>query len=200
MEITQTTLIPITQTDIDNRRNQNPISYALSSDQDIEEEIRKEIEKELNKESLQKQEEARKEEESKNPPQFQYDKTLDGWKLLEPGPKHYGEPLTPELVGFLKQGETSIKGEEMLKRAKELGINSGQQYAEYLLKHQELIPEEWRGKYVPIFPGTVWQDQDPDGDRRVPYLIWGEGRWRLNFGWLGRSWGGGGRLVRQRGP
>ena len=195
METTQTTPIQIAQTDIDNRRNQNPISYALSSDQGIEEELRKE----LNRESLKKEEEARKASEPE-PSQFQYDKTLDGWKLIEPGPKHNGESFAPELIDFLKSGEEKITGEEMLKRAKELGINSGQQYAEYLLKHQELIPEEWRGKYVPIFPGTVWQDQDPDGDRRVPYLIWGEGRWRLNFGWLGRSWGGGGRLVRQRGP
>src|SRR3989344_4444850 len=60
----------------------------------------------------------------------------EGWKLLE-------------------DGESSILGEELVVRAREeFKINYGQHDAEWLLEHQDEIPEEFR-KYYLVFTGTV---------------------------------------------
>ncbi len=128
---------------------------------------------------------------------FEHDKTTkDGWTLMEPGPELDGKTFVLELVEFLKPGESSVNGEVMKQRAKELNAHLGQRHAEYLLKHQELIPTEWRGKYILTFPGTVWQDSD--GDRRGPYLLWHGDRWCLYFRWLRYGWDSLDRLVRLR--
>ncbi len=127
------------------------------------------------------------------PLSFKYDKTKDGWELVEPGPEFDGKQFVPDLVEFLKSGESSVNGEEMKLRAKKLNAHLGQHHAEYLLDHQDLIPKEWRGRYYLVFPGTVWLGSH--GRRRVPCLGWGGGRWSLSFGWLGRGWVGSDRLV-----
>ena len=130
---------------------------------------------------------------------FKHDKTKDGWTLLEPGPKFNGQQFAPDIVeflkpgGLLKSGESSVNGEVMKQRAKELNANLGQRHAEYLLEHQELIPNEWRGKYYLVFPGTVWRDSD--GRRGVPCLGWDGDGWYLYFSWLGNGWDSDGRLV-----
>lgn len=129
------------------------------------------------------------------PVPLKYDKTKDGWTRLE-HVEFYGQPFTPEIVEFLKQGESSVNGDVMKQRAKELNAHLGQCDAEYLLENQHLIPVECRGKYL-IFPGTVWQDSR--GDRRVPYLSWFGDRWCLCFRWLRGDWFSDGRLVRHRG-
>ncbi len=128
------------------------------------------------------------------PVPLKYDKTKDGWTRLE-HVEFYGQPFTPEMVEFLKQGESSVNGEVMKQRAKELNAHLGQGHAEYLLENQHLIPAEYRGNYL-VFPGTVWQGSD--GDRYVPYLSWDGGRWCLDFDWLGDGWDDDGRLVRLR--
>ena len=128
-------------------------------------------------------------------PLFQYDKTKDGWTLLEDVP--FSGAFVPDIKEFLKSNESYVNGEVMKQRAKELNAHLGQHHAEYLLEHQDLIPKEWRGKYYLVFSGTVWQDRG--GYRSVPYLRWYGGRWYLYFVWLGSGWCSSGRLVCLRG-
>lgn len=47
-------------------------------------------------------------------------------------------------------------GDDMLKRAKEIGADFSQKVAEKILLNQEKIPESWRKSLI-IVPGTVWQ-------------------------------------------
>ena len=128
-------------------------------------------------------------------PLFKHDKTKDNWTLLEPGPELDSKPFKPDIKEFLKPNESYVNGEAMKQRAKELNAHLGQHHAEYLEEHPELIPKEWRDKYL-VFPGTVWQDRD--GSRSVPYLRWGGGEWCLGFNRLRLGWGGDDRLVRPR--
>ncbi|MEK9170181.1 MAG: hypothetical protein AAB674_00860, partial [Patescibacteria group bacterium] len=39
---------------------------------------------------------------------FKYDKTKDGWTLIEPGPEFDGKQFVPDLVEFLNSGESSV--------------------------------------------------------------------------------------------
>ena len=57
---------------------------------------------------------------------------------------------------------------------------------DYLLAHPELIPEDWKGKYV-FFWGTSYRGSV--GGLFVRYLYWCGGRWCWSFYWLGRGWG-----------
>lgn len=53
---------------------------------------------------------------------------------------------------------------------------------DYLLKHPDLIPDEWKGKAV-FFWGTIYRDSG--GDLYVRYLYWHGGKWDWNNRWLG---------------
>lgn len=80
-----------------------------------------------------------------------------------------------DAVSFLKGAETSVNGEEMVRRARvELNANYGQEDAEWLLDNQDKIPAEFRKFYL-VFPGIVWRIVDDF--RCVPYLGWD--RWPL---------------------
>jgi len=121
----------------------------------------------------------------------------EGWTLLEDveGPAEISAGNL-ELVPFLKEGERYIEGEELVRRARgELRANLGQRHAEYLLEHQEEIPEEFR-KYYLAFPGTVWRDRD--GVRYVACLYWRGRRWYPDFYWLARVFASRAGLVRPR--
>jgi len=124
---------------------------------------------------------------------FSRDMTKEGWTLLgdarEPWPISTAD-LEP--VPFLKEKE----GEELVRRSREeLHANLGQRHAEYLLENQDEIPEELR-KFLLVFPCTIWRDRR--GNRRVPYLFWGGGRWQLGFDWLGGAFVSVCRLLRPR--
>ena len=99
---------------------------------------------------------------------------------------------TYELVPFLKEGESSVKGEMMVARAKKLKANLGKKEGQFILKHQDEIPSEYRGKIYLVFPD--WRD--PSDPRGVVCLGWGDGRWYLRWHWFD-CWLGGGRLVRR---
>lgn len=126
---------------------------------------------------------------------FKFDKTKNGWKLLEDVKEpEIIEATKLELVPFLKEGESFVGGEEMVRRARgELRANLGQRHAEELLEHQDQIPVEWRGFYL-VFPGTVWRL--PDGRRRVAGLGWSGGHWGLGLDYLVMDWDSYARLVR----
>ncbi len=128
---------------------------------------------------------------------FGRDMRNEEWTLENPKSEFAGKagPLTLELCEFLKPGEGSVNGEEMVRRAIKDGADLGQKHAEaFLAKYERWAPPE--GVYYIAFPGTIWRSQG--GDRRVPFLDWDGDRWSLGFGWLGGGWSGCGRLLRPR--
>ncbi|GEM_PF-1661011 len=125
---------------------------------------------------------------------FKYDKTKDGWKLLEDVSFDEKE-FVPEFLELLKSGETSVSGGMMRLRAGELNAHTGQRHAEWLLAHRDRIPEELQGKCL-VFPGTVWEDCD--GNRRVPLFDYRGDGWYLGFCWVKGDWRGHIRIVRSR--
>ena len=129
-------------------------------------------------------------------PIFVNDKTKDGWKLLENASRKISSIGDLELVTFLKKGENSINGKEIVRRARvELDANYGQEDAEWLLEHQNEIPVEFREYYI-VFTGTIWQHAV--GHRNVLYLHWSGRHWYLYFLWLDDGWYSDARLVRPR--
>lgn len=127
---------------------------------------------------------------------FIYDKTKDGWKLVENVTEAMDFKIKDlQLVSFLKSGESYVNGEVMRQRAIEMKCNFGQQHAEYLISNQNEISKEFR-KYTLVFSGTVWQC--PYGCRYVPFLRWNGGQWILNFSWLGDYWNDDNRLLQAR--
>lgn len=119
----------------------------------------------------------------------------EGWEVAE---NIEGEPVPIsqlELVSFLKHGENSVSGEEMRRRAKEMGASHGLRQGRRFLKEQEEAPREWRKYYVPLAGALV---QTPFGLLCVPYLYWRGGRWELDFDRLGGDWSSLGRLVHRK--
>jgi len=55
----------------------------------------------------------------------------------------------------------------------------------YLLKNPDLIPDDWKGKYV-YFWGTIYRSSA--GRLYVRYLFWNGVRWNENYSWLGIDW------------
>lgn len=126
---------------------------------------------------------------------FTRDMRNEGWELMEDAPRRITSVKDLELVSFLKSGETLIKGEELVLRARgELNADYGQHDAEYLLEHQDEIPAEFR-KYYLVFTKTIWRGQD---SRRVAFLSFVGERWYLLFYWLEDVCISDVRLVRPR--
>jgi len=100
---------------------------------------------------------------------------------------------TYEILTFLKDGEESIVGHEMVERAKEMNAHLGQDDGQYLLDHQQDIPESLRGKVCFVF--TDWRR--PDGSDEVFCVCWSGDRWVRRWGWLGGDgWSDNGRVLR----
>ncbi|MDD4412413.1 MAG: hypothetical protein PHR00_02085 [Patescibacteria group bacterium] len=53
---------------------------------------------------------------------------------------------------------------------------------DYLLAHPEIIPEDWKGKYI-FFWGTLYRYSN--GNLFVRYLYWNGSKWSWSYGWLG---------------
>ena len=123
---------------------------------------------------------------------FKRDMRKEGWTLLENAPRRISSII--DAVPFLKN-KNSVKGDLMATRAVELDANYGQEDAEWLLEHQDMIPVKLRSYYL-VFPATKWRDLD--GDRFVPFLYWHGGRWVLRFFWLDDVFRSDDRLVRPR--
>ena len=107
----------------------------------------------------------------------------EGWKI-ESHDTALGKIDLKDCTLYLseKQKNGYIKGIELQKELKN-PLNAT--VLDYLLEHQELIPEEWNGKYV-YFWGTVYRN--PDDDLCVRCLSFDEGRWDWDYGWLGDDW------------
>lgn len=124
---------------------------------------------------------------------LQKSNTPSGWEGIRDVVINNGDEL--DLDHILKDGEKWVSGAEMMKRAKKLGGLTGRAHADYLLAHQDEIPEEWR-ESVLIFAGCEYKDSG--GRSRVPCLCFNDDQWRLYFFWLGNNFDDNYRLVRRK--
>lgn len=104
-----------------------------------------------------------------------------------------------ELIPFLKDNEVNTDCEEMARRARTLGADLGLEDAEFMFKHQNGIPADFRRFHL-IFPGTIMLTDPWNGrpQRCIPRLICDEKLWSLGFCRLWSDFNAGSRLVRPR--
>lgn len=100
---------------------------------------------------------------------------------------------TYELVPFLKEDESSVTGDTMFERAVKLNANLGEEDGTFILKHQDEIPPEFRGKIYLVFAN--WRG--PASPQGVAYLSGRGIRWDQIWRWLGYDWDANARLVRR---
>ena len=82
-----------------------------------------------------------------------------------------------------KKGK-AIGGNELRKRLKGKAVLNAN-VLDYLLAHKELIPDEWKDKWISFF-GTIYRGS---GDALyVRCLDWYGGRWHWGFFWLDNDW------------
>lgn len=114
----------------------------------------------------------------------------DGWKVEEH--RRTGDfvwdpsKVTLYLSESQKNGKV-IEGNKLRKELKDKPVLNAN-VLDYLLAHPELIPEEWKGKYI-FFWGTIYRGSD--GHLGVRCLRWGGARWDWGDDWLGDGWRGG---------
>lgn len=108
----------------------------------------------------------------------------DGWTIEEDNGQ---KTFTPEFKLHLEPEQENgyIKGTVLRERMKGKGMSAA--VLDYLLGHTDLIPEEWKGKYIPFW-GTRYRDRG--GDLYVRCLYWSDGGWDWSLGWLGNDFGG----------
>ncbi len=84
-----------------------------------------------------------------------------------------------EIKPVLGKNEICIKGETLLRRAGD--NNLGILQAEYLVRHQDKIPEKWRENHFP-FTGTIYRHKR-FRSLWIPYLIFSDytKEWHVNF-------------------
>ena len=121
----------------------------------------------------------------------------EGWSIIEQDENSLKitelDLSKVQLVTILKDGETSVGGEEKqkrLKNAKHIRLDAA--ILQVLFENQHLIPESWKEKtkgqttYI-FFDGTILRDSR--GDRCVLFLYWCGGQWHWDCRWLGGGWG-----------
>lgn len=87
----------------------------------------------------------------------------------------------------LKRGESSVNGEEKLRRLKKLDcIRLDAKVFQALWENKHLIPGDWKGKTI-FFVGTIFRGRH--GDRYILALFWGGSAWGWNSYWLDCDWG-----------
>ena len=79
-----------------------------------------------------------------------------------------------------------IEGNKLRKKLKDKKVLNAV-VLDYLLSHQDLIPEEWKGRYV-YFWGTIYRNSN--GYLCVRYLVWYGSEWNWDYNWLGSDWNG----------
>ena len=110
----------------------------------------------------------------------------DGWEIeehIKGGEFHWNlDNVKLHLCDEQEQG--FIEGNKLRKKLKTQPILNAC-VLDYLLANPQLIPEEWKGKYV-FFWGTIYRHSD--GDLYVRYLCWLGDRWGWNDDWLDGYW------------
>ncbi len=109
------------------------------------------------------------------------DKSLDGWELVRDVTEPESVSADSIEMAPFAEGIEDLIGEPMVELIMGTPDLLGQRHAEYLLDHQEQIPEEFQ-RYSLVFPGTIWRSQDQN--HQVPCLTCRQGVWDLIFGIL----------------
>lgn len=106
-----------------------------------------------------------------------------GWELVE----NVEEPLVETDDLELARFDGEIWSRVPYGSLREYALNSraslGQEHAEYLLKHQDEIPEEWRKVGDVAFPAQIWLDTEYH-TLYFPYIYWNGEVWKLDFSYL----------------
>ena len=112
----------------------------------------------------------------------------DGWKVeshKKGGSLEWDSTKVRLHLSSNQQNGKCIEGNKLREElANESVLNAN--VLDFLLKHPELIPEEWKAKYV-YFWGTIYRISD--GSLYVRFLSWDGGRWCGHYRWLDDSWG-----------
>jgi len=111
----------------------------------------------------------------------------DGWKVkqhIEGGQFEWSPEKVKLYLSPNQQDGKIVEGNELRKELEGKPVFNAN-LLDYLLEHPNLIPEEWKRKYI-FFWGTIYHDSD--GDLGVRCLGWGGGSWSWSDGWLGYGW------------
>lgn len=87
-----------------------------------------------------------------------------------------------KIVSF-ESKTVSIKGQEIVNKLNGTGLNAC--VFDFLMLHQELIPESWKEKKV-IFTGSIFKDGL--GNECVRHLYWWDGKWNGGQTYLEESY------------
>ncbi len=106
----------------------------------------------------------------------------NGWSVEEHKKSGFFkfDPAKISLYLSKKQKKGSIGGHDLRKELSDKPVMNAN-ILDYLLAHPELIPEEWKGKYI-FFWGTIYRLSD--GRLCVRYLIWNGSEWDWSYDWL----------------
>ncbi len=112
-----------------------------------------------------------------------------GWTVEEhkKGGLFKFDPVKISLYLSKKQKKGNSGGHDLRKELSDKPVMNAN-VLDYLLAHPELIPEEWKGKYI-FFWGTIYRYSD--GLLCVRCLGWGGSRWHWVCHWLDCDFGSG---------
>jgi hypothetical protein len=107
----------------------------------------------------------------------------NGWSVEEhkKGGLFKFDPAKISLYLSKEQKKGSIDGHYLRKDLSDKPVMNAN-VLDYLLAHPELIPEEWKGKYI-FFWGTIYRNSD--GYLYVRCLGWLGSKWCWYYCWLG---------------
>jgi len=112
----------------------------------------------------------------------------EGWTVAEHrerGQLKWNPDMVSLYLSDSQKDNKTIRGHELRKELEnQLVLNAN--VLDYLLNHQGLIPETWKGKQI-FFWGTIYHDQD--GSLCVRCLYWVGGRWDGDYRWLDNDLG-----------
>ena len=117
----------------------------------------------------------------------------DGWQVEEhkKGGKLKWDPSRIQLhLSENQKGDNYVEGNK-LRRELYTPPTLNANVLDYLLKHKELIPEEWKRdekgntRYI-FFWGTIYRNSN--GNLYVRYLCWYDGEWGWVYNWLAGDW------------
>jgi hypothetical protein len=119
----------------------------------------------------------------------EFDSSMAGWSCKNLMPVTVSQ-FEPRLHKFLYEGEPLILGDEMIKRAKELGIITGLRHAEAIIRCDRKVNKAF-GNFILLFP-EVWFGS---GGACVWCLYPISGYWQLNYDEIRHGFNSDYRLV-----
>lgn len=111
----------------------------------------------------------------------------DGWKVeehIKGGEFEWNPEAISLYLSDKQQGSGWVEGNKLRKELTGMPVLNAN-VLDYLLAHPNLIPDEWKGKYV-FFWGTIYRRSD--GSLYVRYLNWYGVSWDRDSRWLDFDW------------